>query len=74
MSIEAEIREAVSAALAPLAQKIDRLEAKLDPPKEWLTIKEAEAHFDVSASTLYRWIDEGSVETRGKGKARRIRA
>ena len=74
MTIDAAIREAVAEAVAPLVQKIDRLEAKLDPPKEWLTVKEAEKHFDVSASTLYRWIDEGSIETKGKGKARRVRA
>lgn len=73
MTIDAAIREAVAEAVAPLAREIRDLRTKLDPPKEWLTVKEAEAHFGVSASTLYRWIDEGSVETRGKGKARRIK-
>lgn len=74
MTIDAAIREAVEAAVAPLAREIRDLKAKLDPPKEWLTVKEAEKYFDVSASTLYRWIDEGSIETKGKGKARRVRA
>lgn len=73
MTVDSEIRAAVAEIVDPLVREIHELKAMLNPPKEWLTVKEAEAHYGVSASTLYRWIDEGSVESRGCGKARRIR-
>lgn len=73
MTIDAAIREAVEAAVAPLAREIRDLRAKLDPPKEWVTIPEAADHFGKTTATVRRWISEGKLEAKGSGGMRRVR-
>jgi len=73
MSIDTAIREAVAQAVAPLAAELRELRQKIDPPKEWVTVHEAADQFGVSVGTVRRWISEGRIEAKGKGKAKRVR-
>lgn len=73
MTIDEMIKKSVAEAVAPLVTEIQSLKRKVDPPKEWLTVKEYAAAYNVGVSTVYRWIEEGKVETKGVGKQRRIR-
>ena len=73
MTIDAAIREAVAEAVAPLAKEIRDLRAKLDPPKEWVSVQEAADHYGVTPATIRRWISEGNLQAKGSGKARRVR-
>lgn len=73
MTIDAAIREAVAEAVAPLAREIRELRQRIDPPREWVSVAEAAGQYGVSPATIRRWISEGKMETKGAGKARRVR-
>ncbi len=65
--VREEIREAVRELLgaeAPAANKLRR---------ELLTYEEAAAEVSVSPSTIKRWVRDGLLPARGKGKLRRVR-
>ena len=47
--------------------------AKVQPAPEWVSIAEARAILGVSSSTIYRKIDEGEIEAKGRGKTRKVR-
>lgn len=58
------------AELADLRQLIEGSRIERLPDK--VTVSEAAAMENVSASTIDRWRREGSIETTGTGKARRV--
>jgi excisionase family DNA binding protein len=73
MTIEAILREAVAAELAPLRAELRALRDKIEPPKEWITIQEAAEQYGKSPATIRRWIKEGSMEARGPKGSREVR-
>lgn len=73
MTIEAILREAVAAELAPLRAELRALRDKIEPPKEWITIQEAAEQYGKSPATIRRWIKEGKLEATGSGALRKVR-
>lgn len=73
MSIDAAIHKAVAEAVAPLAKQVQELRRRIEPQEEWLTIREAAERANVTTATVRRWINDGRVEAKGYGKARRVR-
>ncbi|WP_414897683.1 helix-turn-helix domain-containing protein [Rhodovulum sp. YEN HP10] len=62
-----------AAALAEVLARLDRIEAKIAPPPQWLTVHEAAARLGCTASTIRRKIAAGEIEARGSGRARMVR-
>ena len=59
---------------ADLAE-VKRLLARssVQPLPEWVTIPQAAHIKNCSDETIRRWIREGRIEAKGKGKARRVK-
>ncbi|WP_243612965.1 helix-turn-helix transcriptional regulator [Shimia aestuarii] len=47
--------------------------ARVQPAPEWVSITEAKAILGVSKSTIYRKIEDGEIEVKGRGKTRKVR-
>ena len=66
------LQQELAAVIAPLVEKIERLEAKIDaqtdPEPPWVTPREAAELARCSVDTIRRWVQEGKVESkRGPG-------
>ncbi|MEM9522936.1 MAG: helix-turn-helix domain-containing protein [Pseudomonadota bacterium] len=77
-ALQAEIRQAVEAATAPLAREIAGLrrmmeaQAKAAQP-EFVTVKEAAAILKLTEKTIHRYCAEGRLEVRRDGRRKLIR-
>lgn len=58
---------------AELQERLARIEERLNPPQEWLSVTDAAAKLGCTESTVRRKIAAGEVEARGTGKTRRVR-
>lgn len=54
-----------------MARMLER--ATVTPAPEWITAKDAAAHFGVTTKTLREWRRAGRIEAKGAGKALRYR-